>query len=81
MSNIPSSQPPEKGVRDASHFLTVSEVGARLGLAISTLNSWRSQGRGPRFVKMGSRVRYHDADIASWLAENTRTSTSGKGVA
>ncbi|WP_291975331.1 MULTISPECIES: helix-turn-helix domain-containing protein [unclassified Chelatococcus] len=75
MSNIASSQLPEQDLRDASDLRTVSEVGTRLGLSISTLNSWRSKGRGPRFVKVGSRVRYRDEDVTRWLIEHTRQST------
>jgi len=46
------------------------------GIAIPTLARWRVEGRGPRFVKLGSRVFYDRADLDRWLEANTRSSTS-----
>jgi hypothetical protein len=37
-----------------------------------TLAAWRNQGRGPAYVKIGRRVFYRRADIASWLAGQRR---------
>lgn len=37
----------------------------------STLAHWRSEGRGPRFIKLGSKVAYRGSDLNSWLAERT----------
>ena len=37
----------------------------------STLAHWRSEGRGPAFVKVGSRVAYRGRDLNAWLAERT----------
>jgi len=38
-----------------------------LGLARRSLANWRSQGRGPRYIKTGGRVRYRTADLERWL--------------
>ena len=40
-----------------------------------TLEWWRMTGRGPKFVKVGNRVRYRDRDLEAWLTEQTRTHT------
>jgi excisionase family DNA binding protein len=56
--------------------LRVREAASRLGLSASTLNKWRTQGRGPRFVKLGRSVCYRMADLDAWLIENVRSSTS-----
>ena len=37
----------------------------------STLAHWRSDGRGPAFIKLGSRVAYRGADLNQWLAAQT----------
>ncbi len=52
------------------------EAAKRLGLQESTLANLRWSGKGPRFVKVGGRVRYRLSDLATWLDEQTRSSTS-----
>ena len=37
----------------------------------STLAHWRSEGRGPAFIKIGWRVAYRGADLNDWLASRT----------
>ena len=35
--------------------------------AEQTLARWRHEGRGPAFVKSGSRVLYRGAEVLAWL--------------
>lgn len=51
-------------------YLTATELIERWGGAVKkgTLNNWRSQGKGPAFVKFGSRVRYPLAKVIAWEA-------------
>ena len=35
----------------------------------STRNHWRSEGRGPAFIKLGQRVAYSGRDLNAWLTE------------
>ena len=37
----------------------------------STLAHWRSEGRGPAFIKIGSRVAYSGKALNEWLAART----------
>ena len=37
----------------------------------STLAHWRSEGRGPAYVKIGSRVAYSGRALNEWLAART----------
>ena len=37
----------------------------------STLAHWRSQGRGPAFIKIGARVAYRGSDLNAWLEQRT----------
>lgn len=50
---------------------TPSEVAAFLGGDFSekTLANWRSEGKGPKYHKVGRHVRYDWADVNAWLAE------------
>ena len=44
----------------------------------STLAHWRSEGRGPAFIKLGARVGYLGSDLNQWLASRTvRPTDSG----
>jgi len=61
---------------EAMSTVRVREAASRLGLSASTLNKWRTQGRGPQFVKLGRSVCYRTADLDSWLQDQTRSSTS-----
>lgn len=47
-----------------------------LGLQPTTLSTWRTRGGGPRFLKLGSSVRYRLSDLDAFTSERTRTSTS-----
>jgi predicted DNA-binding transcriptional regulator AlpA len=55
------------------------DAARRLGIEESTLANWRWNGRGPRYVRVGRRVRYRLADLAEWLDQQTRRSTSDAG--
>ncbi|MFY4729118.1 helix-turn-helix transcriptional regulator [Nitrospira sp. BLG_2] len=47
-----------------------------LGITTKTAETWRVRGSGPRFIKVGSLVRYRKADIQAWLISRTASSTS-----
>lgn len=55
-------------------LLTTEQVAAYLGLAPSTLNSWRSADKGPAYIKAGNRVRYSRSEVDYWLGRNARGS-------
>ncbi|MGO9154110.1 helix-turn-helix domain-containing protein [Mycobacterium sp.] len=57
---------------------TVLAVGPRraapmLDVEPDTLKRWRMTGKGPRYSRIGNRVRYRIADLEAWLAEHTVT--------
>ena len=52
-----------------TELLTTREAAGYLRLAVTTLEHWRLEGRGPVFQKMGRQVRYRRADVDRWLAE------------
>jgi len=48
-------------------LLSGRQVAEILGFRESTLNVWRSTGKGPRFVKIGSSVRYKMSDLEDFI--------------
>jgi Helix-turn-helix domain len=62
--------------------LTIDEAAERLRLVRGTLNNWRVQGRGPRYLKVGKRILYPVTELAVFELANLRVSTtqSGEGV-
>jgi predicted DNA-binding transcriptional regulator AlpA len=57
-------------------LLTEREVAQRLRLGANTLAKWRIRGEGPRFIKIGARIRYDEREVADWVASCRRASTS-----
>jgi hypothetical protein len=55
---------------------TNSTLAAELYISVNTLNRWRLEGVGPRYIKAGRRVLYDPNDVTAWLASNRRQSTS-----
>jgi excisionase family DNA binding protein len=48
-------------------FLTEPEVADRLRVSLACLRRWRLERRGPRFVKVGSLVRYPADELDRWI--------------
>lgn len=61
-------------------LLSAEQAAELLGIHRQTLANWRVSGAGPRFIKLGARVLYSPEEITTWLADNTRTSTSDRGA-
>jgi hypothetical protein len=51
-------------------FYSTQDLAILLDVPVSTIEHWRSQGKGPRFVKWGRHVRYTDDAIRAYIAEN-----------
>ncbi|MDA3922619.1 MAG: helix-turn-helix domain-containing protein [Salinisphaera sp.] len=53
---------------DRPQLLTPAQVADMLGVTVHTLAVWRCTKRYPlRFLKVGSRVRYRQADIDAFI--------------
>jgi predicted DNA-binding transcriptional regulator AlpA len=61
-------------------LLTEEDVAEELNLSLASLRRWRLEKRGPRFIKVGSLVRYRPEDIEVWLL-SLPTGGSNKPVA
>lgn len=63
--------------RPPNGLMRVREAAARLGLSKSTLDKMRCDGRGPRFVKVTSKiVGYDPADLDAYAEARKRQPTS-----
>jgi predicted DNA-binding transcriptional regulator AlpA len=64
---------PKKGPRMATLANTVivllNEYGVSeiLGVSVATIRRWRLLRQGPKYIKVGSSVRYKREDVAAWL--------------
>jgi hypothetical protein len=56
---------------NGEEYLTVPDVGARLGVGKRTLQRWRDVGGGPPYVRFVGRVLYRASDVESWLSART----------
>lgn len=59
-----------------TRLLKPEEVAELLGVTVQFLAKWRTYGQGPKFVRVGGRIRYRPADIEKYIAEQTVQSTS-----
>ena len=50
-------------------LLTSKEAAKVLKIGEASLANWRSQGNGPTYIKVGSKVLYALADLHSYLAK------------
>lgn len=56
--------------------LDTTGAAAYTGVSRSSLEKLRVYGGGPRYLKLGRRVRYRVEDLESWLSERLVSSTS-----
>ena len=59
-----------------SPLITERDASEPLGVSVRTLQKWRLQGNGPRFVKLGHAVRYDVKDLEAYIERARRRSTS-----
>lgn len=55
-------------VRDKLGVLSVDELADGLGVKPETLETWRGQGEGPAYTKLGRAVFYRLCDVWDWIA-------------
>lgn len=53
-----------------SPSLTQAEAAKYLGYSPAALHLWRSEGRGPAYVRATRSVRYRRADLEAWQAQH-----------
>jgi len=56
-------------------WLKTEEAAEHMGFKRKTLDNWRSEGRGPRYSRVGRSIRYHILDLEKFMTESqVRTS-------
>jgi predicted DNA-binding transcriptional regulator AlpA len=53
-------------------LLKTEAAGEYLGLSVRTLENWRYQGRGPKWIHMKRTVRYDLRDLDVWIEEHRK---------
>lgn len=60
----------------AINALTETQLAQRWNIAKKTLQAWRLRGGGPKFVRIGTAIRYLTPDVIEYETKNTYDSTS-----
>lgn len=65
-------------------LLTETQAALYLGnteqpFAIRTLQRWRVESFGPKFIKLGKSVRYKKSELDNFINKCVRSSTAGNG--
>lgn len=55
--------------RTSDPYRTTEEVAIRYRTAPSTIRYWRHAGKGPKGVRIGSRVLYRESELQRWERE------------
>jgi predicted DNA-binding transcriptional regulator AlpA len=82
MFDLDGSQPRgQHHMHAQSSLLTPDQAAAYMGLAVATLQRQRTEGTGPRFIKLGKRrVAYRAVDLQAWLDGRVADSTADARV-
>jgi hypothetical protein len=57
-------------------MLNALEVASIIDVDPRTLANWRGRRKGPKFIRIGSNVRYRRADLESWVKSQTVETTN-----
>lgn len=50
-----------------SEWISPKELAELVGLPLSTIYGFNTDGTGPRRIRVGKHVRYRRADVEAWL--------------
>lgn len=57
-------------------LLNEHQVADSCAISVLTLRKWRVEGRGPRYVKIGTLVRYRPEDVDAWIESHETQRTA-----
>lgn len=57
----------ENGDDRSIELLSAEELACKLKISRRTLAKWRTNGRGPCYVRLGHAVRYRTQDVEEWV--------------
>ncbi len=58
-------------LENLSERMTTKEAAAYCKLSKKTLDGYRCDAKGPKFIKLGRLVFYKKSDLDSWIEENS----------
>lgn len=61
--------------------LSIAELATRFGVSDRTLERWRHEGIGPRFLKFNAHIQYRKSDVEDYEGQCLRISTSERALA
>lgn len=59
---------------DLEPLLSIEELAEYLDIPVSTIRDWRTDGKGPRAIRLGGRLRFAVSDVRTWLGEQREIS-------
>ncbi|WP_394766370.1 helix-turn-helix transcriptional regulator [uncultured Paludibaculum sp.] len=65
-------QPEPKTPPETDRIVTEIEVATLARVSLATVRRWRLLRQGPPYRKVGSLVRYHQAEVQQWLEDLPR---------
>jgi predicted DNA-binding transcriptional regulator AlpA len=71
-ADAPSSTAGTSPGIEPEELISCDKAAKKLGVAAQTLANWRSEGCGPRYLKVGRLVYYRHSDLCAWLAGQIR---------
>jgi hypothetical protein len=60
-------------------FLTPEELSERWIVTVEGLTKWRNTGKGPKWVKLNSIIRYRLEDVLAYEQENENIKATNRG--
>jgi excisionase family DNA binding protein len=62
---------------DEHELLTEAELADELKVSRRTLQRWRTEKRGPRWIRVGKAPRYKRGDVTAWLEAHAAEGDAG----
>ncbi len=59
-----------------ANLLTPKQAAEYLQIKVQTLATWRNQGKGPKFCKVGRAVRYRPQDLETYITSDFQRSST-----
>lgn len=58
-------------------LLEPTKVARLLGVEVETLGVWRRRGYGPRWYRIGKKIRYAEPDLGTWMSAQAGSGVTG----
>lgn len=75
-----TTEAPPAPRRMPPRLITTEDVAAWLGFTTDEIKRMRSRGRGPAYVKLGTKVRYDPRDVQAFIDSNRKTHDPAQDV-